>query len=940
MSAPAIPTIPPRPSKGSKSEELSPPEIPARPTKKTVDRSISPNPDRFAQSPLRDSFPKGQQSERPASGHSYRGSSRDPVERARSVDLPSLGEEGSEYGAYDNPAAEQTRTVADNLTLHAPKPSLSASDAKERVRSVTRTDSDKAASFGIGRSSTSEDRPVSRPGIKREGSYARSIISDAGTHTDDEQGIPEIGHRVPMNRHLGDVQAPSNDLGTESPKKNHHRRHSSRNLPPGSYGLHGHGVESRDDLEKAYYEKHPELKAKEHHHPVHERQNDFAMSSSELNKLVKSNARPVSVGASDMEGTPSEDVGYHAAEKYTSRMASPRPAADSKFMSKAISPDDDLKVNMRGPIHVDEGKHHGIYSYGDEPGAAEDPEAEYGGPILASDEIEVGPDARAQHPAIHPHHDRSDSYEGNPSPVRPVVRPPVIHRPISEPHFASTPLDDVREYEPLFPDQEKKAAAKRQAAEENKLRHHFPSKDIWEDAPNSVHYTVEVSTPEVEESEGRRKSSSYFEGRPITPAQAFAQYQEQLAEKEARSRSNNFLPLSEDKPTKPTWIDHQTHLGFSKPASSKRFPSRDVWEDAPESHIQEATVSDSQEAQKPEIPLRPVKSAEAAAAAPRIPDRPKPRQNSGDAAAKQAPPVTDKPKPQIPARPARLTADGKVSDAIAAKSKPPVPSRPVGGKIAALQAGFMSDLNKRLQIGPKVVKPEDEEEEKSAAVAKEKVPLTDARKGRARGPQRRAPARAVTPSADATKAGPTLSFSVPQASWSIDPEQGDVNVHDGVEDAPGDRVKDDATVSAVRPEVSKTSEEEVTRPEAVTEVAKSPDEVTEPASVPEVSKTPEDNINISAVVPEVSKSPEDGAEPTVDKAEEDSAAENAKEEPVVEEKEKDKESAAVVTEWPAAVPEEESKESSIPATVEEPAGEAVKDALEKAAAEEEGTKSD
>lgn len=484
-----------------------------------------------------------------------------------------------------------------------------------------------------------------------------------------------------------------------------------------------------------------------------------------------------------MDGTPTDDIAFQASEEYAHRMSSPRPSSSkrpNKLLSKALSPeqaeadagdeDEDGK-----PIHVNDSRHPEFYSYGDEDIAVDGAEPEYHAPILASDEIEFGPNAKAQHPAIHPHHDRSDSFEGNDTPVRPIVRPPVVHRPISEPHFSYTPLDDVEEYEPLFPEEVRKEQAKQQAAEENKLRRHFPSKDIWEDAPNSVHYTVEVSTPDIEDESNRRKSSSYFEGRPITPAQAFAQYQEELAEREARSRSNNFLPLSEDKPQKPTWVSHQAHLGFAKPSSSRRFPSRDIWEDAPESQLYETTVSESPE--KPQIPERPSKK-QAEQTPPSIPDRPKPRQLSGDDTVKQAPPVTDKPKPQIPARPAKLSpVDGKTGDVIAAKGKPPVPSRPAGSKIAALQAGFMSDLNKRLQLGPQALKKEEPQEEQAPAEEKEKVPLSDARKGRARGPQRRAPARAVTPSADSSKPIVVLNFTQPLSLWSIDPEDGDFSVH-------------------------------------------------------------------------------------------------------------------------------------------------------------------
>jgi hypothetical protein len=45
-----------------------------------------------------------------------------------------------------------------------------------------------------------------------------------------------------------------------------------------------------DKLEKAYYQKHPEAFEREQHTPRHERKNDFAMSSSDLNKLVRASA--------------------------------------------------------------------------------------------------------------------------------------------------------------------------------------------------------------------------------------------------------------------------------------------------------------------------------------------------------------------------------------------------------------------------------------------------------------------------------------------------------------------------------------------------------------------------------------------------------------------------------------------------------------------------
>src|SRR5690606_16439837 len=99
-------------------------------------------------------------------------------------------------------SAEQTRTVAHDLKLHAPKPSLPADSAKQRVMAVTRTDSAKAASYGIGRPSL-EGRTASFDGVKKRSSASFSATSDQGLPIDDEAGIPEIGQRVPMNPDLG-----------------------------------------------------------------------------------------------------------------------------------------------------------------------------------------------------------------------------------------------------------------------------------------------------------------------------------------------------------------------------------------------------------------------------------------------------------------------------------------------------------------------------------------------------------------------------------------------------------------------------------------------------------------------------------------------------------------------------------------------------------------
>jgi hypothetical protein len=209
---------------------------------------------------------------------------------------------------------------------------------------------------------------------------------------------------------------------------------------------------------------------------------------------------------------------------------------------------------------------------------------------------------------------------------------------------------------------------------------------------------------------------------------------------------------------------------------------------------------------KPQVPARPTKSKLSESpekSIPAIPDRPQ-RLRQAPATETTSPPVPIKTKPQVPARPSKpitresaenvplstvpsnssaKSISSDQSESASLKPKPPVPSRPVGSKIAALQGGFMSDLNKRLQLGPQAPKkeepaPEQQEEEK------EKVPLADARKGRARGPARRAPAKSPAPaSATLPEKTSTLALSMPSTLWQIDPDEDLLHVSSHQDDA-------------------------------------------------------------------------------------------------------------------------------------------------------------
>ncbi len=293
MATTQTPMVPPRPTRQDN------PKVPPRPIRRAVNRSISPSRDRFAPSPLDSLLSKSPRGTFGSNGPSLL--SADPIDRTASVDLPSVGQEGMEYeavaeelsasksqaGSSRSASPEHTRTIGNDVKLHAPKPSLPAISAKQRVAAVTRTDSDRAASFGIGQPSSDS--------YQKKGSTTSQELSSAEDALEDEHGIPEIGRQVPMYPNAGDVQAPTPgiDAGASDGVKHHSRKKSARgfgDLPPGSYGLHGHGVIPSDKLEQAYYGKHPDLVKKERTSHHADRAKDFSLPSADLEKIVHDTA--------------------------------------------------------------------------------------------------------------------------------------------------------------------------------------------------------------------------------------------------------------------------------------------------------------------------------------------------------------------------------------------------------------------------------------------------------------------------------------------------------------------------------------------------------------------------------------------------------------------------------------------------------------------------
>lgn len=271
-------------------------------------------------SPLHHNYAPSPFNEKPGGLSVSRTTSNDQLQRPPSVTIPSLGQEGIEYedlnvgNTSDNghPSPAETRNVGSDLKLHAPRPSLPTTSAKAKVAAVTRTDSRQAAEAGFGAGTVAT--PASEEPQER---FSRSLHSKAGdsraqssaalsdrrqsSHLEEEHGIPEIGQRVPINPFAGDVQAPSPsphslDDGLQRSGRSQHRARGSRDvsLPPGSYGLHGHGVNPNDKFEKAWFQKHPDEYAKEeqgqHGPALVTPRPDSALSSADLNKIVRGSA--------------------------------------------------------------------------------------------------------------------------------------------------------------------------------------------------------------------------------------------------------------------------------------------------------------------------------------------------------------------------------------------------------------------------------------------------------------------------------------------------------------------------------------------------------------------------------------------------------------------------------------------------------------------------
>ena len=506
----------------------------------------------------------------------------------------------------------------------------------------------------------------------------------------------------------------------------------------------------------------------------------------------------------------------------------------------------------------------------------------YAVPILASDEVARTPFSEFQQPAVSPSQSRrgsayysgvdSDAFypgglklgsrSGSASNSRPSSRPGSIHSSQGLQRFSThdddrenmhTPLEDVDEYEPLFPDEDgNKGRRPFSAADRLKLREQmkrFPSKDIWEDTPNSLQLQATVETPEP--------SNEQMDPVLTAPAAVFETPEQESARKGEVSEDEKAKLIPKEQRLAKSHFKPHLRNEMLRPGLAQRFPSRDIWEDSPDSARLETTVADRSEKDlqsptdegleagavvttsgapnegiisggqprdnatigaavaKPAIPARPSKDKAPAPDAelgiqppPAVPARPPRRLHqvppadaqvpvapsqlaqSSPTEAKQSsltevrrPPVPQDRKPQLPARPAKVvgressetiplsqiasTSSDGTSDSppLAPKPKPTVPARPAGSKIASLKAGFMSDLDSRLRLRPQGLKPQ---EKADPEVDEEKAPLTDARKGRAKGPARRKPVSfTATDNTEATAGAESQEAKATLRNWSI-----------------------------------------------------------------------------------------------------------------------------------------------------------------------------
>ncbi|RKF62202.1 putative protein impact protein [Erysiphe neolycopersici] len=860
------------------------PKIPSRPIDKSTGRSISPNQDNYARTPLNKAplCLNINEAENQVSATNSAGLSDSEICHLLSVKLPSIGQEGTEY-------ADVYKTQDENLNkLPINNKHISSSCQSDKLESTYLKSGVESLVTAMAHTDSSKDSVMTNTS---EGIGTDRQISDVSKNT---QGIPQIGLFVPMYPNAGDVQAPSQSLkankitGNSSDDHKEESKYDSQKLngrvqeiPSDAYGRYGHGFVSQDLFDKAYYKKHPELFKKEIG-SYGETRPEWAMSSEDLNKIVQDTAgHGTKIGYSIANfGAPSEQIGFKASEEYISRISSPHSQAElgithlnnseprngNLLIREPSTSSLDLKIeglhsqNPRQQILVPENSYPPDVIHIDDPVRSSDEydgairlvpstnrtghETElekiednhhYEAPILAPDEVAKQPFDRELQPAVFPMSKNVENYR-----EEPIYTPKIINSLLLNKSSAvlegstcsspSIPSEDFTGYEPLFPEEEKDSLKNQtpsnslEILKRPEISRRFPGQDVWEDTPSSLQYTTTVSAPQLPE---EKKTSGPKEIETETPAQAFARRQEEMAEQGVRELDKL---LHHNRVQNRSKSDERLEPKTLSEITNHRFPSRDIWEDTPDSLLLQTTVAsiqiekeilnferdqnlslskeDSKSKKTNGIPRNnsyndddsDIKNSEHKVPSKSIsnaqynPTRSTSFLESSQSVKQEllansikmlksdSPPLPaqTKVKPQVPARPSRLASrdsSGNCSPAcqtsnieVTGKVKPQAPSRPKGSKIAALQGGFMLDLNKRLQLGPQSSKKELSKDEHLQNET-DNAPLLDPRKGRARGPARRAPKKTHLPNPITNKISEDkdLGISTTLTIWSYDP---------------------------------------------------------------------------------------------------------------------------------------------------------------------------
>ena len=335
------------------------------------------------------------------------------------------------------------------------------------------------------------------------------------------------------------------------------------------------------------------------------------------------------------------------------------------------------------------------------------------------------------------------------------------------------------------------------------LTQRFPSRDIWEDTPDSAR--LETTVGESQASDPKSPPDEGLEAGAIVQTSG-APNEGIIAGEQARDgtavAAAAAKPSVPPRPNKSKVSPQSVDPGQAPPSIPVRPPRR----------LHQVPPADAQ------VPIAPSKLSAVAPVEANPPS---------EIETRKGPILPERPKPQVPVRPAKpvgrdsteiaqfskITSSSSVgSDGAGAKNlsspppapkpKPAIPARPVGGKIASLKAGFLSDLDSRLRLGSQGLKPQEKAEPE---VVEEKAPLADARKGRARGPARRKPA-APTTTESATAEGQQEKTAA--RNWQVQ-KPWTVWEHDGALN--------------VRQQTSSTSETEAISPEDISQAVQSPE---------------------------------------------------------------------------------------------------------------------